>query len=162
MSIEKLQERKVLNLENLLKKLAAARTTGETIVFTNGCFDIIHSGHIHTLIEAKALGTKLIVAVNADVSVKKLKGDKRPIQSQAERALVLAAFSFVDYVILFEDETPLNLIQHCIPDVLVKGGDYQLAEIVGADIVLQNGGKVEMIPFLKGFSTTDTIKKILH
>lgn len=161
MSLEKLQKRKVLDLSTLKKKVTAMRVTGETIVFTNGCFDIVHSGHIHTLSEAKALGTKLIVGVNSDASVKRLKGEKRPIQSEAERALVLAAFSFVDYVVVFEEDTPLNLIENIVPDILVKGGDYKLDQIVGADIVIENGGKVEMIPFLTGFSTTDTIGKIL-
>lgn len=161
MSIEKIQERKILGLATLMTKVAAMRVTGETVVFTNGCFDIVHSGHIHTLSEAKALGTKLIVAINSDSSVKKLKGEKRPIQNEIERSLILAAFSFIDYVILFEEETPLNLIEKIVPDVLVKGGDYNLDQIVGAKTVIENGGKVEMIPFLKGFSTTSTIDKIV-
>lgn len=161
MSIEQIQNRKIKSLEELLKSVAAFRVTGETVVFTNGCFDIVHSGHIHTLSEAKTLGTKLIVGINSDASVKRLKGEKRPIQNETERALVIASFSFVDYVVVFEEDTPLKLIENIIPDVLVKGGDYNLDQIVGADIVLKNGGKVEMIPFLKGFSTTDTIGKVL-
>lgn len=161
MSIEQIQNRKIKSLEELLKSVAAFRVTGETIVFTNGCFDIVHSGHIHTLSEAKALGTKLIVGINSDASVKRLKGEKRPIQNETERALIIASFSFVDYVVVFEEDTPLKLIESIIPDILVKGGDYNLDQIVGADIVLKNGGKVEMIPFLKGFSTTDTIGVIL-
>lgn len=161
MSIENIRQRKIKTLEELLKSVAAFGVTGETIVFTNGCFDIVHSGHIHTLSEAKNLGTKLIVGINSDASVKRLKGEKRPIQSEEERALIIASFEFVDFVILFEEDTPLNLIENIIPNILVKGGDYKIDQIVGADIVLKNGGKVEMIHFLSGFSTTDTIGKIL-
>ncbi len=161
MTIEKIRQRKIKTLEDLMKSVAAFGVTGETIVFSNGCFDIVHLGHIHTLSEAKNLGTKLIVGINSDASVKRLKGEKRPIQSEDERALVIAAFEFVDFVIIFEEDTPLNLIENIIPNILVKGGDYKIDEIVGAEIVLKNGGRVEMIPFLTGFSTTDTIAKIL-
>jgi len=161
MTIEKIRQRKIKTLEDLMKSVAAFGVTGETIVFSNGCFDIVHLGHIHTLSEAKNLGTKLIVGINSDASIKRLKGEKRPIQSEDERALVIAAFEFVDFVIIFEEDTPLNLIENIIPNILVKGGDYKIDEIVGAEIVLKNGGRVEMIPFLTGFSTTDTIAKIL-
>lgn len=161
MNIEQIRNRKILDLEILKKQIAGLKLKGETIVFTNGCFDIIHSGHIHTLSEAKALGTKLIVGINSDASVKRLKGEKRPILSEDERALIVAALSFVDFVILFEEDTPYNLIKNLTPNILVKGGDYTIDEIVGADIVLQHGGKVEMIPFLTGFSTTNTIEKII-
>ncbi|MGB0886433.1 MAG: D-glycero-beta-D-manno-heptose 1-phosphate adenylyltransferase, partial [Chitinophagales bacterium] len=156
MGIAKIQE-KIQSLEALSDIVKGLKQKGETIVFTNGCFDIVHPGHIHTLSEAKDLGTKLIVGINSDSSVKKLKGDTRPIQNEDQRALTIAAFSFVDYVVLFENETPIKLIETLIPNILVKGGDYKIDEIVGADIVLKNGGKVEMIPFLKGFSTTNTI-----
>ena len=159
MGIAKIQE-KIQSLEALSDIVKGLKQKGETIVFTNGCFDIIHPGHIHTLSEAKDLGTKLIVGINSDSSVKKLKGDTRPIQNEDQRALTITAFSFVDYVVLFKDETPIKLIETLIPNILVKGGDYKIDEIVGADIVLKNGGKVEMIPFLKGFSTTNTIGKI--
>lgn len=159
MGIAKIQE-KIQSLEALSDIVKGLKQKGETIVFTNGCFDIVHPGHIHTLSEAKYLGTKLIVGINSDSSVKKLKGDTRPIQNEDQRALTIAAFSFVDYVVLFENETPIKLIETLIPNILVKGGDYKIDEIVGADIVLKNGGKVEMIPFLKGFSTTNTIDKI--
>ncbi len=159
MGIAKIQE-KIQSLEALSDIVKGLKQKGETIVFTNGCFDIVHSGHIHTLSEAKDLGTKLIVGINSDSSVKKLKGDTRPIQNEDQRALTITAFSFVDYVVLFKDETPIKLIETLIPNILVKGGDYKIDEIVGADIVLKNGGKVEMIPFLKGFSTTNTIGKI--
>ena len=159
MGIAKIQE-KIQSLEALSNIVKGLKQKGETIVFTNGCFDIVHPGHIHTLSEAKDLGTKLIVGINSDSSVKKLKGDTRPIQNEDQRALTITAFSFVDYVVLFENETPIKLIETLIPNILVKGGDYKIDEIVGADIVLKNGGKVEMIPFLKGFSTTNTIGKI--
>jgi rfaE bifunctional protein nucleotidyltransferase chain/domain len=161
MNIEQIRNAKVLDLEVLKKHIAGHKIKGERIVFTNGCFDIIHSGHIHTLSEAKALGAKLIVGINSDDSVKRLKGTKRPILSEDERALIVAALSFVDYVILFEEDTPFNLIKNLIPHILVKGGDYTIDEIVGADIVLKHGGSVEMIPFLSGFSTTNTIEKII-
>ena len=161
MNIEQIRNAKILDLERLKKHIAGLKVKGETIVFTNGCFDIIHSGHIHTLSEAKALGTKLIVGINSDASVKRLKGEKRPVLSEDERALIVAALSFVDFVILFEEDTPFNLIKNITPTILVKGGDYKIEEIVGADIVLNNGGSVEMIPFLSGFSTTNTIEKII-
>ena len=161
MNIEQIRNAKILDIEVLKKHIASLKVKGETIVFTNGCFDIIHSGHIHTLSEAKALGTKLIVGINSDASVKRLKGEKRPVLSEDERALIVAALSFVDFVILFEEDTPFNLIKNITPTILVKGGDYKIEEIVGADIVLNNGGSVEMIPFLSGFSTTNTIEKII-
>lgn len=159
MGISTIQKKiKSLNELNILVK--DLKQKGEIVVFTNGCFDIVHPGHIHTLSEAKDLGTKLIVGINSDTSVKQLKGEKRPIQKEDQRALTLAAFSFVDYVVLFEEETPIKLIETLVPNVLVKGGDYKIEEIVGADVVIKNGGKVEMIPFLEGFSTTNTIDKI--
>tara|TARA_B110000495_G_scaffold194507_1_gene200944 strand:- start:363 stop:857 length:495 start_codon:yes stop_codon:yes gene_type:complete len=161
MNIEQIRNAKILDLQVLKKHIAGLKVKGEKIVFTNGCFDIIHSGHIHTLSEAKALGTKLIVGINSDASVKRLKGEKRPVLSEDERALIVAALSFVDFVILFEEDTPFNLIKNITPTILVKGGDYKIEEIVGADIVLNNGGSVEMIPFLSGFSTTNTIEKII-
>ena len=161
MNIEQIRNAKILDLQVLKKHIAGLKVKGEKIVFTNGCFDIIHSGHIHTLSEAKALGTKLIVGINSDASVKRLKGEKRPVLSEDERALIVAALSFVDFVILFEEDTPFNLIKNITPTILVKGGDYKIEEIVGADIVLNNGGSVEMIPFLTGFSTTNTIEKII-
>ncbi len=161
MNIEQIRANKILSVAALVKKVASFRITGETVVFTNGCFDMIHSGHIHTLSEAKLKGSKLIVGINSDVSVKRLKGAKRPIQNENERALIIASLSFVDYVVLFEEDTPFNVIKTLNPNILVKGGDYRITEIVGADIVIENGGKVEMIPFLKGNSTTNTIQKII-
>lgn len=130
---------------------------GKKIVFTNGCFDILHLGHVQYLAQARELGDILVVGLNADVSVKRLKGDSRPINPEFARAMVLAALQFVDYVILFEEDTPLHLIQKVSPDFLVKGGDYSNEQIVGADFVTQNGGKVITLPFVEGFSTTHII-----
>lgn len=160
--INKIIEQKVKTLEELEKMVQAMKIKDQKIVFTNGCFDIIHSGHIHTLSEAKNKGTKLIVAINSDDSIKSLKGENRPIQNEKQRSLIIASLFFVDFVVIFEEATPFNLIKTLKPDVLVKGGDYKISEIIGADIVIKNGGTVEMIPFLEGFSTTDTIRKILN
>jgi len=160
--INKIIEQKVKTLEELEKMVQAMKIKDQKIVFTNGCFDIIHSGHIHTLSEAKNKGTKLIVAINSDNSIKSLKGENRPIQNEKQRSLIIASLFFVDFVVIFEEATPFNLIKTLKPDVLVKGGDYKISEIIGADIVIKNGGTVEMIPFLEGFSTTDTIRKILN
>lgn len=137
------------------------RLKDERVVFTNGCFDIIHQGHIDYLSKAKDLGTKLIVGVNNDSSVKSLeKGEERPLQDEYSRAIIIAALGFVDLVVIFSEETPLELIKVVSPDVLVKGADYEIKEIVGHDIVLNNGGIVERIPFLEGYSTSNIVKKI--
>ena len=133
---------------------------GLKIVFTNGCFDIIHYGHIDYLARAASLGGKLIIGLNTDASVSKLKGPNRPIQDQQSRALILAAMQFVDAVILFDEETPQELISFLIPDILVKGSDYRIEQIVGADVVLKNGGKVETMDFVAGYSTSNIIEKI--
>jgi rfaE bifunctional protein nucleotidyltransferase chain/domain len=130
------------------------------VVFTNGCFDIIHRGHNTYLLEAAELGNKLIVAVNSDESVRKLKGSNRPIVDEYSRALNLASHTYIDAVIIFDEDTPLNLINELQPDVLIKGGDYTLETIVGAKEVLSYGGQVEIIPFLEGYSTTNVIEKI--
>ena len=120
----------------------------QKIVFTNGCFDVLHFGHVHYLLEARKLGDILVVGLNSDDSVRRLKGPARPINGEKERAFVLAALGCVDYVVLFEEDTPENLIKAVRPDVLVKGGDYALDQIVGADFVRQNGGSVTTIPFV--------------
>lgn len=130
------------------------------IVFTNGCFDVLHYGHIRYLLEAKRLGDLLVVGLNSDDSVRRLKGSTRPINGEHERAFVLAALTCVDYVTLFEEDTPDKLIKIVRPDVLVKGGDYTLDQIVGAEFVQRNGGTVTTIPFVEGFSTTRTIEKL--
>ena len=132
----------------------------QKIVFTNGCFDVLHFGHVHYLLEAKKLGDILVVGLNSDDSVRRLKGPSRPINGEKERAFVLAALSFVDYVVLFEEDTPENLIKAVRPDVLVKGGDYALDQIVGADFVTQNGGTVTTIPFVEGYSSSHIIEQL--
>lgn len=132
----------------------------QKIVFTNGCFDVLHFGHVHYLLEAKKLGEILVVGLNSDDSVRRLKGPSRPINGEKERAFVLAALSFVDYVVLFEEDTPGNLIKAVRPDVLVKGGDYALDQIVGADFVRENGGTVTTIPFVEGFSSSQIIEQL--
>ncbi|MDD2385877.1 MAG: D-glycero-beta-D-manno-heptose 1-phosphate adenylyltransferase [Bacteroidales bacterium] len=131
-----------------------------SIVFTNGCFDILHYGHIDYLSKARDLGDKLIVGLNSDASVKRLKGEKRPINNQLARAKVLASLFFVDAVVIFEDDTPEDLIKSVIPDILVKGGDYDFNDIVGADFVMARGGLVEIIPFVEGYSSSDILKKL--
>lgn len=139
-----------------------ARSEGKTIVFTNGCFDILHRGHVAYLQKAKSLGDILIVGMNTDASVQKLKGPDRPVNTLEDRAFVLAALKSVDYVIAFDEDTPINLITTLKPDILVKGGDYSLETIVGAQEVIETGGRVEIIPFVEGKSTTsiiDSIKK---
>ncbi|MDD2424071.1 MAG: D-glycero-beta-D-manno-heptose 1-phosphate adenylyltransferase [Candidatus Cloacimonetes bacterium] len=134
--------------------------SGQQIVFTNGCFDIIHAGHVAYLSQAKALGDILIVGLNSDASVKRLKGDGRPINTQQDRALVLAAFSFVDYVVIFEQNTPLALIKEVEPDILVKGGDWPISKIVGSDIVMERGGRVLSLNFVEGLSTTGILERL--
>jgi len=136
------------------------RSNNEKIVFTNGCFDIVHHGHVDSLIKSAEMGTRLIVGLNADKSVEILKGRNRPILSVESRAIVLAAFSFVDAVIIFTEETPANLIAQVIPDVLAKGNQYKIHEIAGFDTVLAHGGKVVTIELVPGISTSDIIDKI--
>lgn len=150
----------ILTEEELLHEVDLTRARGEKIVMTNGCFDILHAGHITYLEEAKSLGQRLIVAVNDDASVARLKGPKRPINSLKQRMLVLAALRAVDFVVPFSEDTPARIIEKIAPDILVKGGDWKPEEIVGADFVLQNGGEVKSITFVKGVSTTRLIKKI--
>jgi len=146
----------------LAETAAQLRRAGKTVVFTNGCFDILHPGHIHTLTRAKALGDVLIVGINSDASVKRLKGERRPILKQDERAVMLAALEVVDYVTVFEEDTPLALIQLLKPNVLVKGGDWNAEAVVGREVVEASGGKVALIPYQEGFSTTDIIERVLE
>lgn len=151
---------KIFTLDELIPQLNRWRLLNKKIVFTNGVFDILHEGHIASLSEAALYGHVLIVAVNADASVKRLKGDSRPINNEGSRALLLASLVMTDAVILFEEDTPLNLITTILPDVLVKGGDYTIDEIVGAKEVIANGGEVKINPILEGFSTTGIIAKM--
>ena len=134
--------------------------SNNTIVFTNGCFDIIHHGHVDSLQKSAAFGTRLIVGLNSDESVRILKGKHRPVFDEMARAEILAAFECVDAVIIFREETPAELIAQIIPDVLVKGKEYQIHEIAGHDTVLKNGGKVETLDLVKGISTSKIIKRI--
>jgi len=144
----------------LAERLASLRREGKRIVFTNGCFDLLHPGHIYTLTQAKALGDVLVVAINSDASVKRLKGERRPILNQEERAVMLSALSVVDYVTIFAEDTPLEVIRLLLPNVLVKGGDWGADAVVGREVVEANGGKVILIPYQSGFSTTDIIERI--
>lgn len=148
----------VLELRPLLDILQAM---GKKIVFTNGCFDLIHTGHTRYLAKAKSLGDLLIVAVNSDSSVRMIKGEKRPINTQAERAETLAALESVDFVTIFDEPDPYKIISDLQPDVLVKGGDWPIEKIVGRDIVEARGGKVVNVPYVEGASTTGIIEKIL-
>lgn len=151
---------KILNDSTLPSTLTRWRLFDQKIVFTNGCFDILHYGHLHYLAAAKALGNKLIIGVNSANSVKKLKGAHRPINDDLTRYHLLAALSFVDGVIEFDKDTPYELIKIIQPDILVKGGDWQPEQIVGADLVLANGGIVKSLPFIAGYSTTNIESKI--
>jgi rfaE bifunctional protein nucleotidyltransferase chain/domain len=151
---------KIKTLSDAKKEIDALKATGKKIVFTNGCFDILHVGHARYLYEARGLGDYLVVAVNSDSSVKTIKGPERPINNQAERAEMLAALGCVDRVIIFDEETPLKVIEDLMPDMLVKGGDWKVEDIVGSDVVTASGGEVRSIPFVSGFSTTGIIKKI--
>ncbi|MDX9932217.1 MAG: D-glycero-beta-D-manno-heptose 1-phosphate adenylyltransferase [Bacteroidales bacterium] len=149
-----------MSREQLIQRVNTWRSERQTIVFSNGCFDIIHPGHAQYLAAAAALGSRLVIGVNTDESVKRLKGAARPVISENERCLLLASFQFVDAVCLFDEDTPLKLIESIIPDILVKGKDYTIDQIVGADVVLQHGGKVETIELVEGFSTSSLIEKI--
>ena len=151
---------KIYSPVELLKKIDQWRNNRETIVFTNGCFDILHLGHVDYLNKAAALGDHLIVGMNNDASVRRLKGDHRPIQNEQSRSSVMAALGCVDAVILFEENTPESLIKAVNPTILVKGGDWEIAQIVGSSFVLEHGGKVLTIPFISGYSTTLIEQKI--
>jgi rfaE bifunctional protein nucleotidyltransferase chain/domain len=151
---------KVKSLDELKSITVQARRNGKTVVFTNGCFDLLHRGHVHVLREAKALGDILVVAINSDGSVKAIKGPNRPVLPESDRAELVAAMEMVDYVALFDEPDPYKMIAAIRPNVLVKVGDWGPEEIVGADIVKQDGGKVAVIPYLKGFSTTEIIERI--
>ena len=151
---------KVKSLAELSAITAAAKTNGEIVVFTNGCFDLLHRGHVHLLRNARALGDVLIVAINSDQSIKLIKGPKRPILSEGHRLQLIASMEMVNYVLLFDEPDPCNIISILRPDILVKGGDWPADHVVGADIVEASGGKVVVVPYLKGFSTTEIIAKI--
>ena len=153
---------KILTLSQLCERIAASRKDNPecSVVFTNGCFDLIHQGHVDYLSRARDLGDLLIVGLNSDASVKRLKGDGRPISNETSRARVLASFSFVDYVVVFDEDTPLRLIETIVPDILVKGGDYSRDTVVGADFVEQNGGRLELLSLVQGESTTRLVERM--
>ncbi|OIR13234.1 bifunctional protein HldE [mine drainage metagenome] len=153
-------EKKIFTLPQLLKTIAAWKVNAKTIAFSNGCFDILHEGHIFSLSQAAQEADYLIVGVNSDASTKRLKGNDRPVNNEHSRALLLASLLIVDAVVIFEEDTPLQLISSLLPDVLVKGGDYTIDQIVGAKEVMANGGKVVINPIVQGFSTTGIIEKI--
>lgn len=153
-------QHKIFSLEQLKASLNIWRLLEKKIVFTNGCFDLLHLGHIDYLAKAADLADKLVIGLNSDFSTNILKGPNRPITDEHSRALILASFSFVDAVILFDDQTPLELIKSVRPDILVKGSDYTIEQIIGSDIVLQNGGQVKTIDYLPGYSTTLIEQKI--
>lgn len=146
--------------EEASKTINIWRFKNDKIVFTNGCFDILHKGHIEYLAKAASLGTKLIIGLNTDNSVKRLKGESRPVNDEKARALLLASLVFVDEVILFDTDTPYDLINSIQPDVLVKGGDYKPEDIVGYDIVKAKGGEVVTLDFIEGYSTTSVIERM--
>jgi len=151
---------KIKTLEELKAERKKLKEQNRTIVFTNGCFDILHPGHTRYLEQARGLGDFLIVAVNSDKSVRKIKGPSRPVMNQQARAEVIASLQFVDAVVIFDKPDPYRLIKELVPDILVKGGDWAEDEIIGSDIVKAAGGRVARIPYIEGFSTTTIIKHI--
>jgi D-beta-D-heptose 7-phosphate kinase/D-beta-D-heptose 1-phosphate adenosyltransferase len=153
-------QNKIVSKDTLLHRLNGWRVKSNKIVFTNGCFDILHKGHIALLLEAASEGNKLIVGINTDNSVRRLKGAGRPVNKEQDRALLLAAQAYVDAVVLFDEDTPYELISAIMPDVLVKGGDYAAEAIVGAGLVTGNGGQVVIVPMVSGYSTTGIINKL--
>ena len=151
---------KIYTTEQIKAALNVWRLLGKRVVFTNGCFDLLHLGHIDYLSKAADMGDKLVIGLNSDVSASELKGPGRPITDQLSRSVMLASFSFVDAVVIFDEPTPLHLIELVRPDILVKGADYSIEQIVGADLVLKYGGEVKTIEYLSGYSTTLIEKKI--
>jgi len=153
---------KILTWDELKKALDLHRKQGKRIVFTNGCFDILHVGHVQYLRAARGMGDLLILGLNSDASVRAIKGEKRPLVPQMERAEVVASLTSVDYVTLFDETTPLRLIEALQPDCLVKGGDWDQASVVGGDLVRSRGGKVVIVPLTEGASTTNIVEKVLQ
>jgi rfaE bifunctional protein nucleotidyltransferase chain/domain len=151
---------KIKIISDAQKKVAEWKSKGEKVVFTNGCFDILHLGHVDYLEKARNLGNRLVVGLNTDSSVSRYKGADRPVQDEKSRARVISSLQFVDMVVLFDQDTPQELISTLVPDVLVKGSDYLAENIVGADVVKNAGGEVKTIDFVKGYSTSKVIEKI--
>lgn len=152
-------EAKIYSLDALAARIEFWRLLGDRIVFTNGCFDILHQGHVHLLAGAAAMGDRLIIGLNSDASVKRLKGETRPINTEQSRAILLAAGIFTDAVVVFNEDTPEQLIHAIKPDVLVKGGDWKTSDIIGSAFVESYGGTVTTIPYLNGFSTTGILER---
>jgi len=155
-------EKKIMTVAQALTVIAGWKALGKTFAFTNGCFDILHPGHLFSLAQTAQEADFLVVGLNSDASVQRLKGPTRPINNTESRAIVLSNLVLVDIVVVFEEDTPLELISTLLPDVLVKGGDYTIETIVGAKEVIANGGKVIINPIVEGFSTTELIEKIKH
>ncbi len=153
---------KIKKLDELITIIEAEKALNHKVVFTNGCFDILHSGHVLYLEEASQQGDLLVLGLNSDQSVKRLKGESRPVNNQEDRAIVLSAISSIDYIVIFEEDTPFSLIEKIKPNVLVKGGDWTIDQIVGSDIVLSNGGSVKSLSFKEGKSTTSIIRKVVQ
>lgn len=153
-------QQKILDAHHLQQELMRWRKFGKKVAFTNGCFDILHAGHIYSLSQAASFADVLIVGLNSDASTKRLKGENRPVNNEENRSLLLASLVMVDAVVMFDEDTPFELISSVMPDVLVKGGDYNVDTIVGAKEVMANGGTVEIIPLVEGLSTTSLIQKI--
>jgi len=151
---------KILTVDEAVRTMARWRLLGRSVVFTNGCFDILHDGHLDLLERAATLGDRLVVGVNSDASVQRLKGPERPVNPEGFRARMLASLSGVDAVVVFGEDTPLALIEALRPDVLVKGGDYRAEDVVGAGVVAAHGGRVEIVPLTRGHSTTGLIGRI--
>ena len=151
---------KIYTLPKLVEQSKVWRNNGEKIVFTNGCFDLLHRGHVEVLANTSDLGDKLIVGLNTDSSIQDLKGKNRPIIDENSRAILLASLQFIDAIVFFSEDTPYHLIETILPDILAKGGDYKVEEIIGHELVLQNGGEVILVPFIDGFSTTNIVNKI--
>lgn len=160
MKYPELIKNKIFDNNQMKHQVRRWKLLGKKIVFTNGCFDILHKGHLEMLSQAASSGDMLIVGLNSDQSVKHLKGEGRPVNDESFRALILASLAIVDAVVLFDEPTPANLIKDIEPDVLLKGGDYTIDKIVGAEEVIKNGGEVKIVPLIKGYSTTALIEKI--
>lgn len=153
-------QNKIISWDEAVRLAQQYRFRGKKMVFTNGCFDLLHRGHVSYLAKARALGDIMFVGLNTDSSVKRLKGESRPLQDETTRALIMASLVCVDHVVLFDQDTPLELIQTIVPNILTKGADYQIHNIVGADVVIAAGGEVKTIELVDGYSTTNIVKKM--
>lgn len=160
MNVQNELAQKIVSLAELTPLVAEWKQQGKKVVFTNGCFDLLHAGHVAYLAEAASLGDILIIGLNSDASVQRLKGPERPVNNDTTRSTLLGSMYFVNAVVFFSDDTPLELIKAVMPNILVKGGDYQVENIVGAKEVIANGGQVEVLSFLPGYSSTSIINKI--